>query len=808
MNRYICVHGHFYQPPRENPWLEAIEVQESAQPWHDWNERVTDECYARTAAARVLDSEGRIIRIVNLYSRISFNVGPTLLSWMQEAAPEVYAAILEADRESRKRFGGHGSALAQAYNHLILPLANRRDKVTQVAWGIRDFKHRFGRPPEGMWLPETAVDLESLDILAEQGIRFTILSPYQARRVRRLGSEDWQDAADGRVDPTMPYEVMLPSGRRISVFFYDGPVSRAIAFERLLDRGEHLAHRIMECFTPSRSGPQLAHVATDGETYGHHHRFGEMALAYALQFIEENKLAEVVNYGAFLERFPPTHEAEIAENTSWSCSHGIERWRGHCGCNAGTDPSWNQSWRSPLREALDGLRDAVAPRFEERTRALLKDPWAARDDYISMILDRSEENRDRFLERHAVRVLSDDEKVVAFKLLELQRNAMLMYTSCGWFFDDVSGIETVQVMRYAARIVQLAGQLFGGPLEEPLLRKLERARSNRPDRRNGRWIYEREVKPGVLDLRRVAAHYAVSSLFESYGDRVPVYCFQVHREDHKLASAGNARMAVGRARIVSRITGASARFTFGVIHLGDHNLSGGVRKYQGPEAYEKLVHDLTEAFGQGDLAGTVRRLDQHFGAGAYSLKLMFAEEQRKVLGQILQATMEDTEALYRQIYDRYAPLMRFLGKAGMPLPPGQQMAAGFVLNSTLQRELESGELRPDRIRALLDEVSATGVELDSRTLGHALQRSLDRAADRFRARPGDQATLNRLAVAVDLAQSLPFEVDLARAQDVYYRIVHTVYPGIKAKAEQGGNASEEWRNGFRSLGGKLRVNVE
>ncbi|MCA1724656.1 MAG: glycoside hydrolase, partial [Thermomicrobia bacterium] len=352
-NRYVCIHGHFYQPPRENPWLEAIELQDSAYPYHDWNERITAECYAPNAASRILSGAGRIAQIVQNYARISFNFGPTLLAWMEAQAPDTYAAILDADRESRDRFSGHGAAMAQVYNHIILPLANRRDKWTQIHWGIADFTHRFGRAPEGMWLSETAVDLETLDILAEQGIAFTVLAPSQAGMVREIGAEEWEDVSGARIDPTRAYVQQLPSGRTIALFFYDGPISRGVAFEGLLDRGENLVNRLLGAFSDERDWPQLVHIATDGETYGHHHAHGDMALAYALHHIEAHDLAHLTIYGEYLERFPPTHEVQIIENTAWSCDHGVERWRSNCGCNTGGRPDWNQQWRGPLRAALD-----------------------------------------------------------------------------------------------------------------------------------------------------------------------------------------------------------------------------------------------------------------------------------------------------------------------------------------------------------------------------------------------------------------------------------------------------------------------
>jgi alpha-amylase/alpha-mannosidase (GH57 family) len=493
MQRCVCIHGHFYQPPRENPWLEKIERQPSAAPYHDWNERVAMESYAPNAAARVLDGSGRIARLVNNYARISFDFGPTLLSWLEREQPRTYAAVLAADRESRERFSGHGSALAQGYGHAILPLCNSRDKRTQVVWGIRDFEHRFGRAPEGMWLPETAVDLESLEILAEQGLRFTILAPAQAARVRPPGGE-WRSLGEsGHIDPSRPYRLSLPSGRQIALFFYDGPVSQAVAFENLLDNGEQFVERLLAAFPEGDGRPRLVNIATDGETYGHHHRFGEMALAYALLRLEADDAARLTNYAEFLERFPPDHEVEIQENSAWSCAHGLGRWQADCGCHTGGEEGWNQSWRQPLRAAFDWLRDRLAPAFEAAGGELLTDPWGARDDYVAVLLDRSPENVSRFLARHAARELRGDERARALELLEMQRHALLMFTSCGWFFNDLSGIETVQVLQYAGRALQIGKELFGDGLREGFLERLEAAKSNVAAMGSGRDIFEAAI---------------------------------------------------------------------------------------------------------------------------------------------------------------------------------------------------------------------------------------------------------------------------------------------------------------------------
>jgi len=474
VNRFVCVHGHFYQPPRENPWTDEVDEEISAQPYHDWNQRITAECYRPNGLGQPSN-----------YSRMSFNFGPTLLSWLGANSPETYRSILEADRMSRSRFSGHGSALAQAYNHAILPLANRRDKVTQVAWGIRDFEFRFGRRPEGMWLPETAVDGDTLEVLAEQGIGFTVLAPSQAARVREPG-EDWGDLDARGIDPREAYRVPLRSGSAISVFFYDGTLAHAVAFGELPRDGTEFARALLPRFRDD-SDRELVHVATDGETYGHHFRQGDHALAGALDAIEASGFATLTNYGEHLERFPPRREAQIVPNTSWSCSHGITRWMDDCGCSAGRAAS--HPWRRPLREALDWLRDTLDPLYEAAASGVFRDPWAARDDSIEIVLDPSGESVLRFLDRHAIGSLSAEDRSTALGLLELQRNTLLMYTSCGWFFDDPAGLETRQVLRYAARALELAEEHLGGSLEPLFLRLLERVRSSLGERRDASELY-------------------------------------------------------------------------------------------------------------------------------------------------------------------------------------------------------------------------------------------------------------------------------------------------------------------------------
>jgi alpha-amylase/alpha-mannosidase (GH57 family) len=808
MERYICIHAHFYQPPRENAWLEAVELQDSAYPYHDWNERVTAECYAPNSASRILDSDGRILQIVNNYSKISFNFGPTLLSWMEQKSPAVYQAILAADHESQRIFSGHGSAVAQAYNHMILPLASRQDKYTQIRWGIQDFETRFGRHPEGMWLPETAVDLQTLEVLAELGIKFTILSPYQAGRVRPLGGRAWRKVDGGRIDPSMAYAVRVPSGATMNVFFYDGPISRAIAFEDLLADGKRFSERLLGAFSDARTWPQLVHIATDGETYGHHRAYGDMALASALNYIETSQQARLTNYGEYLEKHPPIQEAKVIGNSSWSCVHGVERWRSDCGCNSGGHAGWNQQWRAPLRQTFDWLRDKIAPLYEAEAVKLFPRPWQTRDAYIRVVLDRSRENVVGFMTEQAGRTLSETEMVRGLKLLELQRYLMLMYTSCGWFFDELSGIETVQVIQYAGRALQLAGQLFTEDLAPPFLDLMAQAKSNIPDQGDGRSIYERSVQPAMVDLENVGAHYAVSSLFEEYGQKTRIYCYDVERLEYRTSRQGKLRVVVGQANVASEITWESEQITFGVLHLADHSVIGGVRQFQGEDAYRVLDQEVDKAVASGDLAELVRLVEKRFGSGTYTLRSLFRDEQRKILGVILEEATNEARALYKNFHDEHAHLVRFVTDLGVPLPRRFRLAVDFTLNSELLDAFSNGEVDLPKSRAILDEIRRTGVKPDAVTLEFALRRTIEHLFTRFVANPMEPGLLQRLDETIDLVLSLPFQVRLWEAQNTYYSMMRDYAGQVQERAERGDPDARAWLEGFAKLGDKLKVRFQ
>ncbi len=809
MENYICIHAHFYQPPRENPWLEAIENQKSAYPYHDWNQRIAAECYLPNSVARILDGNGRIEQIINNYSRISFNFGPTLLSWLAAEDPATYNRILEADRESSKRFSGHGSAIAQAYSHAILPLCNHRDKITQIRWGIKDFVHRYGRQPESMWIPETAVDLETLDLMAQMGLKFAILSPHQARRVRKRGERTWRNINNNQsLDPSMVYEIRLPTGRRMALFFYDGPISRAVGFEKLLSDGKAFADRLMGAFSAERKWPQIVHIATDGETYGHHHRFGEMALAYALHAIESGAQARLTNYGEYLEKNPPSHMVEICENTSWSCVHGISRWNENCGCNTGAHPGWQQEWRAPLREALDWLRDHLENLYDDDAIGFLKDPWAARNDYIDVVLERSTDSVERFLANHRTHELSAGERIRVLKLMELQRHAMLMYTSCGWFFDDISGIEAIQILQYAGRAIQLGEELFDeNNVESTFLDILQRAPSNVPELENGRNIYQEFVRPAIIDIRKAAGHYAAGSLFQDHPEQSVFYSYIVDRKSSKTVINGKYRLAAGRCKLTSRMTSETSELEYGVVHLGDHNIIGGVRECKGEHSEREIIGKLSSAFARADLPAVFRLMDQYFGQSVFSLRSLFRDEQLRMLDASLKSINSDLEELNRQAFERMASLMRFLANLGQPVSPHFRNIASTVIHSQLLRAFQAEELNADQLMDLFETASFWHVELDKETLECALRATIEKVAQKSCDNPEDLLSLRTFAAAVRLALELPFTVNFYRTQNIYYNVIRTRYPKLKTAAEKGDRDAGIWADEFRDLAAMLSIQL-
>jgi hypothetical protein len=549
-----------------------------------------------------------------------------------------------------------------------------------------------------------------------------------------------------------------------------------------------------------------------------------MALAYALQLVEQSEVAKLTNYGEFLEKFPPTWEAEVVENSSWSCAHGIERWRSDCGCNSG-HPGWNQKWRGPLRDALDWLRDEAARLVEEAAKPLLRDLWKARDAYIHVILNRNRENQDAFFAEHATHPLQDDERVTALRILEICRQALLMYTSCAWFFDEVSGIETTQVMAYASRLLQLTEYLAkdkGGQLGAGFLERLEKAPSNLPEVGNGAEAYRRFAKIKRVGLEQVGAHYAISSVFRGYPEEGSLFCFDVRRDMQEVFHSGRGKLAVGRATVSSRITTNTEGIRFAVLHLGDQNLSAAVKRHRPEEdaAFLGFVEKVREATTRADLSEVIRQIDRNFtdegkeGSTTYSLTSLFVDEQRRIVQIILDSTLSEVERSLRAIDEDHASLLHFLSLQQMPQPQGLALVAEFAINAGLRRALDGEPFDFDEVHRLIDRADVDKVQLDTPTLGFVASQRIKRAMVALELGFEDKQPLDSLSSPLDEAiriadafKHLPFEVNLWQAQNIWNSLL--------MRARDSRNSPEgavvwpdAWEERYKELGRLLWISVD
>ncbi|WP_324718997.1 DUF3536 domain-containing protein [Salinimicrobium sp. HB62] len=805
--KYVCVHGHFYQPPRENPWLNKVEIQESAYPYHDWNHRINAECYVRNSASRILDEEGKIQAIMNNYAWMSFNIGPTLLAWMQNETPKTYEAILEADKMSQETFSGHGAALAQAYNHLIMPLANKRDQETQVIWGIEDFKSRYNRMPEGMWLGETAVNTDVLEMLAKHGIKFTILSPYQAKAIRKIGAREWEDATDAKVNTRRAYTCKLPSGKEISLFFYDGPASQAVAFEGLLNNGEAFADRLRGQFA-QHDDMELVHIATDGESYGHHHKLGEMALSYCLHSLEEDEDINLTIYGEFLEKFPPEYEAQIIEDTSWSCYHGVERWRSDCGCNTGGNDGWNQQWRKPLREAFDKVREKLIKLFEKEMESFTSTPWEVRNKYIQVILDRDPKNVKAFLSEATGKDLSEEDQVKLLKLLEMQYHAMLMYTSCGWFFDEVTGIESMQDIFYAQRAVQLAEEISGEKYEPDFVESLKKIPSNIPKYGTVHKAYELYVKPMELDMIRIGAHYAISSVFEEFPEEVTLYNFSATTKASHNYEAGKQKLIIARTEFRSDITWEKVDISYAVLYMGDHHIFGGVRKYISAEALEELHSKMSYFFEKGNMYEIFNLMDSHFGNHNYSFWHLFRDEQHLIMKQVMENNLTGAEGAMQQLYDNTYPLLKTFQEVNMRVPSRLKLPVEMAVNNRLEKELKKKGCDFKKLENQIKSAVSIEAELDKVTLNFLAEQQLTDLMLKLEKAPLDLKMLKKVNALLKMLEATPLSPEKWEAQNIAFGIKEEHFQEMQERSEGGDEAASKWVKEFQELEESVNLALE
>ena len=812
---FLTIHGHFYQPPRENPWLEAIELQDSAAPFHDWNERINQECYNPNSVSKIVDSRNRILDVVNNYEHISFNFGPTLLSWMEHFAPLTYERIIKADIESIAEHTGHGNAIAQVYNHMIMPLANEHDKETQIKWGIRDFEYRFGRKPEGMWLAETAVDDDTLRLLEANGIKFTILSPYQAEKFKKAGDKEWTDVSWGNIDPARSYKYNIKSaqGKSIDLFFYDGAISRSVAFDELLKDGNKFSKRLKEGVSDCRDYPQLVHIATDGESYGHHTKFGDMALAYVLKIKAKDEGFTITNYGEYLEKYRSDCEVEIKQASSWSCFHGVGRWKEDCGCSTGGHPGWNQQWRKPLREALDYIRDELVKVFEQEGKKYFVNVWEVRNKYIDVILDRGEMNVKNFQHENFLPDLSDEDKVHAMELLEIQRQAMLMYTSCGWFFSEISGIETVQIMKYAARAMQLAARFTDKNLEENFLNILAQAKSNIPEHGTGKDIFERFVKPSIVTTKQIASLWALSSLYEDFEDEEQVYCYTITKKAYKKVHKGTSTFAIGHIEIQSKITLQKSNLIFALMQYAGGDFHCAIKEYSDDAEFNRLKNDLIKVYLMNTITEIIRAMDEYFGKEYFTLKDIFIEERRKILQIMLKGKLAKFSQIYQQMYDDGKGAIYNLQGLGLNIPDEFKISAAYALSKKFNDIVthSGGFLDDDMIQQAVDinfEAKRIEITLDKKSsnviFSKKILQNVNRLVHSFEIQQAEV-----LLEIFDNVEKLELQVDIAEAQNTYFaKIYHRIGDILETDAVNKNSANRRFIEMLLDIGGKLNINTE
>lgn len=773
MSKYVCLHAHFYQPPRENPWLDRIQAQESAAPFHDWNERISSECYRENGRSRIVNGRNFVEGILNNYSKMSFNFGPTLLSWMEDNDPRTYDYIINGDLMSQERLNGHGNAIAQCYNHMIMPLANRLDKETQTIWGIKDFEKRFNRYPEAMWLPETAVDIETLEVLAQYRMKYVILAPRQAKRVRKIGQEEWIDVSFENINTRIPYLIKLPSGERIAAFFYNGGISKAVAFDGLLHNGDYLANRILSGFSNSDEMAELVHIATDGESYGHHHKYGDMALAYALKKIEEQNDVHLCNYASFLEMHPPVYEVEIFENSSWSCAHGIERWRSDCGCNSGGGPRWNQQWRKPLRATLDELRDAINVKFVSEMERLGVNPWEVRNDFIEVIFNRSLEANQAFIAKWIPDATEEKDQVIFIKSLELQRQLLFMYTSCAWFFDESSGIETVQVLQYALRAVELAEDIWGSFVLDPFLKNLKTIPSNIPHYQNAYGIYEKIIKACQFDFYKLSVHYAVTSLFKEKDPNVlaSMYRYDVKKGDLDRVKIGSNRFVCGHAEFRSRLTYSKKSVMFAAVHLGENILSAGVTLLKNEDDYKEFKEILRQKIIDADLTAYMREFDKRFDKRIFTVKDLIADDRNYLIKDILARKMDRIDSHYQRIYNDNLILVSYLRDLNIEMPTELKISFEYVINKMIiqifKEKIDS--LNTAELERCLKEAENGRLELKASEMAKFFQERLIEFAEVIEGGHYNQLILSNFLFAVKFAKTIVPSLSLSETQFLIYK---------------------------------------
>ena len=769
-NVFITIHGHFYQPPRENPWTEQIELQPSAQPFHNWNARINKECYKANCFARILNSENLIENIINNFQYISFNIGPTLMKWIKENSKETYYKILEADKNSIELYSGHGNAIAQVYNHTILPLAKNKDKHTQILWGIEDFKTHFKREPEAIWLAETAVNQDTIDVLVEFNLKYIILSPFQACKVRPLGKKKWTDVSTGNIDITMPYKQYSRDGRSINIFFYNHTISSAIGFEHLLTNSYLLVEKFQQ-FIWDANRPILISTCTDGESYGHHEKFGEMCLAHFIKHSSQKHGLTLTNYGQFLELYKPTHEVQIksgfqGEGTAWSCAHGVGRWIRNCGCSDGGYPSWNQHWRTPLREAFNWLHDQILKAYQIKASHLLKDLQQAKNSYINIISNRNPENRREFLKKFCTKKnITDHESALIFRFMEALYQCQLLFTSCAWFFADISGLEPIQNLKYAARAIQLIKIYLKNDLENDFLNKLIFIKSNNASQGTAKDIYNKEVKSSIINYKMIVSNYAIVSFILNEFKPRKIYNYNIEPVNHEQRKNINKPLEKGMVWLHDNYTGEKLGYIYFLFPKSIRNM----RCYT-LNNKENFEFNIT----------TIETIEQEISILTnekyYTIKDLFTDNREQIIKLAFSKQMKQTEKMLDKLYDKNIELLETFYETRLPIPKILKTLCEYVYSNKIDNTLikqDSQSLESEKIAETFKYANRLGFNVKSEKIQKDIDRLFKNQLYLLENGPNNEDYVKNILEILNLADSLSLSLDLDNYTNIVYKIINS-----------------------------------
>lgn len=689
---YLVIHGHFYQPPRENPWTDTIEKQDSAYPFHNWNEKIIDECYLPNCYSKVVDSSNKIMHIVNNFEFINFNIGPTLFSYIEKNFPNVYKKIIEGDKLSQEHNNGFGNAIAQAYNHIIMPLAKRRDKITQIKWGVQEFEYRFRRKPESMWLPETAIDSETADLLIDEGLKYIILSPHQALKYRKLGAKDWTNVSEKPIPPYQPYRLFKKDSKGntitekyIDIFFYNAKLSNDISFGNILTNADWLADEITKNINPDLPPTQLISIATDGEVYGHHKKFADMCLSAFIKHSAPERGIKIINFANFLNMYPPSSEVELSPGseglgTSWSCAHGVGRWFRDCGCHTGGQPGWNQKWRKPLRDAFDKLNESLVELYEFEGKKYFKKIWEVRDDYISILLNPVQENKTKFLQKHLHSKHLLKEKSKALRLLETQKYMLYMYTSCGWFFSELSGIETLQNLKYAAKAISLASHFDEFILSSEYYDFLEQAKSNLDNRKNGRQLYQEIFKNSLYSEYNIINEFAHKCLFLKFKSNEDLYKYKIDLMDFVKKEFNSHHHLLGKIKLVNILLEEEKYFIFYLIQKSINNSQCWIMEVTEEFKFEKSPQ-IVEWINNPLLNENFIKM---FPKKIFSISDILFDIRLKLAKSIFAERNEELDITYQKIYNENIDFINFLKSLNLNIPKELKVITEAVLKNQIK----------------------------------------------------------------------------------------------------------------------------